>query len=378
MGVYCFSPRALEHIEPGKRLDFPDLVLRLLDARRDRPRAAQRRDYWLDIGRHDDYEKAHGGVRAHARPPDPARVTALEGRDIVCVGFADWDDRAVDQPAPPDVAASRPRQPRALRRVARACGARSSPAATSAGIARRLRRGLRAAARGRRRRPRALAAGAAAARQRRGARAQRAAAAAARCGAARRAGSGCERPMLWGYVPQAEALLDVARPVARRLPLRRRHRRAEGRRRRVSFRAAEERFAAPRRPRARQRAGAGRADARASPATSSTRPTSPTPSSSRPRCEPGRSTPRSTRCPRPRIVFTGAVVATKLDLGLLASARARCGPDWSIVARRAGRRSGTRGARRLARCERAPNVHLLGRAPLRGAARRAARRRRRR
>ena len=57
MGVYCFSPRAIAYIEPGERLDFPDLVLRLVKAgevvRAWRPEA-----YWLDIGRHEDYEQA--------------------------------------------------------------------------------------------------------------------------------------------------------------------------------------------------------------------------------------------------------------------------------------------------------------------------------
>src|SRR5581483_1087355 len=32
MGVYCFAPRAVDLIEPGERLDFPDLVLRLIAA----------------------------------------------------------------------------------------------------------------------------------------------------------------------------------------------------------------------------------------------------------------------------------------------------------------------------------------------------------
>jgi NDP-mannose synthase len=57
MGVYCFSPRVISHIVPGERLDFPDLILRLLAAGETvnawRPDA-----YWLDIGRHDDYEQA--------------------------------------------------------------------------------------------------------------------------------------------------------------------------------------------------------------------------------------------------------------------------------------------------------------------------------
>ncbi|MGH2836779.1 MAG: sugar phosphate nucleotidyltransferase [Thermoleophilaceae bacterium] len=57
MGVYCFSPRALEHIEKGKALDFPALINKLMDAGED-VRAWQSDDYWLDIGRHDDYEAA--------------------------------------------------------------------------------------------------------------------------------------------------------------------------------------------------------------------------------------------------------------------------------------------------------------------------------
>ncbi len=57
MGVYCFAPRALAHIEAGKRLDFPDLILRLIAAG-ETVRAWPSDDYWLDIGRHDDYEQA--------------------------------------------------------------------------------------------------------------------------------------------------------------------------------------------------------------------------------------------------------------------------------------------------------------------------------
>ena len=57
MGIYCFSPTALEHIEPGVRLDFPELVQRLLDLGGN-VRGWHSNDYWLDIGRHDDYEQA--------------------------------------------------------------------------------------------------------------------------------------------------------------------------------------------------------------------------------------------------------------------------------------------------------------------------------
>jgi NDP-sugar pyrophosphorylase family protein len=57
MGVYAFSPRALDYMEPEERLDFPDLIKRLLTAG-ETVRAYRSDCYWLDIGRHDDYEQA--------------------------------------------------------------------------------------------------------------------------------------------------------------------------------------------------------------------------------------------------------------------------------------------------------------------------------
>ena len=57
MGVYCFSPEVRKLMTPGERLDFPDLVLRLVDAG-ETVRAWRSQGYWLDIGRHDDYEQA--------------------------------------------------------------------------------------------------------------------------------------------------------------------------------------------------------------------------------------------------------------------------------------------------------------------------------
>jgi NDP-sugar pyrophosphorylase family protein len=57
MGVYCFSPAVIRHIEAGERLDFPDLILRLIAAG-EIVRAARSSEYWLDIGRHEDYEQA--------------------------------------------------------------------------------------------------------------------------------------------------------------------------------------------------------------------------------------------------------------------------------------------------------------------------------
>lgn len=58
MGIYAMSPSVLRYIEPGRRLDFPDLVTRLL--REGEPVDAWHcpESYWLDIGRHEDYEAA--------------------------------------------------------------------------------------------------------------------------------------------------------------------------------------------------------------------------------------------------------------------------------------------------------------------------------
>jgi NDP-mannose synthase len=56
MGVYALSPEALAHI-PAGRFDVPELVLALLEA--GLPVGAYPfQGYWLDIGRHDDYEQA--------------------------------------------------------------------------------------------------------------------------------------------------------------------------------------------------------------------------------------------------------------------------------------------------------------------------------
>jgi NDP-sugar pyrophosphorylase family protein len=57
MGVYVAEPRLLDYVEPGQYLDVPDLVLRLLEAG-EQVGSHLFEGYWLDIGRHEDYEKA--------------------------------------------------------------------------------------------------------------------------------------------------------------------------------------------------------------------------------------------------------------------------------------------------------------------------------
>ena len=57
MGVYCFSPDVLRYIEPNRALDLPDLALRLIEAG-EFVQAWASDAYWVDLGRHEDYETA--------------------------------------------------------------------------------------------------------------------------------------------------------------------------------------------------------------------------------------------------------------------------------------------------------------------------------
>lgn len=57
MGIYVFEPQVLRYIERGERLDFPDLVLRLLEAG-ERVVSYPYDGYWMDLGRVEDYEQA--------------------------------------------------------------------------------------------------------------------------------------------------------------------------------------------------------------------------------------------------------------------------------------------------------------------------------
>jgi NDP-sugar pyrophosphorylase family protein len=57
MGIYVYEPGILRFIEPGRYLDFPDLVRKLL-AEGERVCAYPADCLWLDIGRPDDYARA--------------------------------------------------------------------------------------------------------------------------------------------------------------------------------------------------------------------------------------------------------------------------------------------------------------------------------
>jgi NDP-sugar pyrophosphorylase family protein len=58
MGVYVFEPRILEYIPVGQYLDFPELILKLID-HGERVNGYIFDGYWMDLGRQDDYEQAN-------------------------------------------------------------------------------------------------------------------------------------------------------------------------------------------------------------------------------------------------------------------------------------------------------------------------------
>jgi NDP-sugar pyrophosphorylase family protein len=57
MGVYVFEPRVLEFIPYNEYLDFPDLVLRMIEAG-EHVNGYIYAGYWQDLGREDDYKRA--------------------------------------------------------------------------------------------------------------------------------------------------------------------------------------------------------------------------------------------------------------------------------------------------------------------------------
>jgi NDP-sugar pyrophosphorylase family protein len=57
MGIYMFEPAVLKFIEANQYLDLPNLVIKLMKAGH-KVNVFNFDGYWLDIGRHDDYERA--------------------------------------------------------------------------------------------------------------------------------------------------------------------------------------------------------------------------------------------------------------------------------------------------------------------------------
>jgi NDP-sugar pyrophosphorylase family protein len=57
MGVYIFEPEILDFVPKGEKFDFPDLMQLLLE-KGEKVAIYDSTDFWLDIGRPDDYQKA--------------------------------------------------------------------------------------------------------------------------------------------------------------------------------------------------------------------------------------------------------------------------------------------------------------------------------
>jgi NDP-sugar pyrophosphorylase family protein len=57
MGIYVFEKKVLEWIRLKRYLDFPELIQKLLREKK-RVFCYPSDDFWLDIGRHEDYEEA--------------------------------------------------------------------------------------------------------------------------------------------------------------------------------------------------------------------------------------------------------------------------------------------------------------------------------
>jgi glycosyltransferase involved in cell wall biosynthesis len=166
---------------------------------------------------------------------------------------------------------------------------------------------------------------------------------------------GLQQPILWAYVPQAEVLIDALDPslviyhcvddIA-----------AQDRIDTASFRAAETRFAA----RADLVLASAPALAKRMRMISNNVLDAPNVADTElfsSALEPGRVDPGMAALPNPRIVFTGAIVAVKLDLPLLATL-ARLRPSWSFAL--VGPIGPGEPDADISAITGEPNIHLLG------------------
>jgi NDP-sugar pyrophosphorylase family protein len=74
MGIYLFEPEILKYIPKNERLDLPELVIKLMQDGK-KVNVFNFDGYWLDIGRHDDYDRAIEEFSVH-------REDFLPGNDL--------------------------------------------------------------------------------------------------------------------------------------------------------------------------------------------------------------------------------------------------------------------------------------------------------
>jgi len=73
MGIYVYEPRALEYLPANGPCQFPDLVLRLLEAG-EKVAAYKSEADWYDIGTIAEYERAVADTKLFAHDASPRRV----------------------------------------------------------------------------------------------------------------------------------------------------------------------------------------------------------------------------------------------------------------------------------------------------------------
>jgi len=104
MGIYVFEPRVLSYIGYCERLDFPDLVLRLIAAG-ERVIAHPFEGYWADLGRVEDYERAVVDFK-YLRPEilgeEEVETVLLPDSTVQTIALPDGFDRPGRNHGPPN------------------------------------------------------------------------------------------------------------------------------------------------------------------------------------------------------------------------------------------------------------------------------------
>jgi len=77
MGIYVYEPRALEHLRPSGPCQFPELVVRMLEAG-EHVAAYQSDAEWYDIGTIEEYERAMADTKLFAYDERPGARLPFE------------------------------------------------------------------------------------------------------------------------------------------------------------------------------------------------------------------------------------------------------------------------------------------------------------
>ena len=76
MGIYVIEPKVRSMIEPGRQVDMPELITRLIDAG-EAVVAYNHTGEWIDIGKPEDYARAQADFSLFTGSPETTAETAL-------------------------------------------------------------------------------------------------------------------------------------------------------------------------------------------------------------------------------------------------------------------------------------------------------------